>query len=181
MAIPSCGGRLKAPESGAFFCLEIVAQNPKKTAALQLHLKTGEVVFCDFDGLHEPEMVKRRPVIVISRTATHWRNLCTIVPLSSTAPERRQPWHVELSRNPLRGHLPGDHPFQLADQVWAKCDMLYTMAFDRITRPHVRQGGQRSYPPVRLPGGDLAAVFEGVRAYLPTPPASPPVTVPPWE
>jgi len=146
-----------------------VVDNSKKNAALQLHLKTGEIVICDFTGLHEPEMVKRRPVVVISKTSTHWRGLCTIVPLSSTEPSRVQAWHVALSRNPLRGHLPSGHPFEVEDRVWAKCDMLYTLAFDRISRPYVRSNGRRVYPPVRLPSNDLAAVFDGVRAYLPAP------------
>lgn len=180
---------------GAFFWHQgIVAENTKKNTALQLYLKTGEVVLCDFTGLHEPEMVKRRPVVVISRSATHWRGLCTIVPLSSSEPTTRHPWHVLLSRNPLVGHLPADHPFQKAEQVWVKCDMLYTFAFDRITRPHVRSQGQRVYSPIRLPSDDLAAVFDGVREYLPAPPAptqpkvvaskvaavSPEPDIPPW-
>lgn len=92
-----------------------------------------------------------------------------------------RPWHAALSRNPLKGHLPGDHAFQMADQLWAKCDMLYTFAFDRITRPHVRSHGQRTYPPVRLSPADLAAVFDAVRAYLPAAPSKPQEGAPPWE
>lgn len=185
----------ESPLLGAFLLhKDAVVDNAKKNTALQLHLKTGEVVICDFTGLHEPEMVKRRPVLVISKTSTHWRGLCTIVPLSSSEPTNSLPWHVLLSRNPLSGHLPADHPFQKADRVWAKCDMLYTFAFDRITRPHIRSQGSRTYPPVRLPKEDLSAVFDGVRAYLPAAPVITTVAVstqtisvstsdqiPPWD
>lgn len=126
--------------------------------------KTGHVLMCDFErGFVPPEMVKIRPVVVISRTETHGRRLCTVVPLSTTSPEPVLAWHTLLTQNPLPGTPPGT-------AVWAKCDMLYTVSFDRLDKPHRKTGGKREYLTLKLCSVDLAAVFEGVRAYLPSPP-----------
>lgn len=128
--------------------------------------KTGQVLMCDFSrGFVEPEMVKKRAVVVISRTVTHGRRLCTVVPLSTTAPNPIEAWHVRLARDPLPN----------ANQsvvVWAKCDMLYTVSFDRLDRPHVKETGGRVYHSIYLGATDLAAVFDGVREYLPPEPTS---------
>lgn len=140
----------------------------KKENALKLYLKTGEVVICNFDtGFVVPEMVKSRPVVVISKSSTHGRGLCTVVPLSTTDPTKIEAWHVLLP-NPLLRVLPREHTFAQADVVWAKCDMLTTVAFSRITRPYDRRNGQRAYAPVKLGHDDLDAVFAGVRSYLPS-------------
>ncbi|TAM88997.1 MAG: hypothetical protein EPN41_04700 [Candidimonas sp.] len=59
----------------------------RKIDALRKGLRTGEIVICNFDtGFRVPEMVKQRPVVVISKTSTHARGLCTVVPLSTTLP-----------------------------------------------------------------------------------------------
>lgn len=140
----------------------------KKNSALQLHLKTGEVVFCNFDsGFKPPEMVKNRPVVVISKTSTHWRGLCTVVPFSTTTPAPKELWHV-LVDNPLAKMMPYGSLFAQETQMWAKCDMIYTVAFDRLTRPHSRIDGRRQYRAIGLAKEDLAAVFDGIRAYLPS-------------
>ncbi|MFK5216451.1 type II toxin-antitoxin system PemK/MazF family toxin [Glaesserella parasuis] len=54
--------------------------------ALKYQPKEKAVVMCDFSGFIAPEMVKTRPVVVISK---HKKNseLVTIVPLSTTKPE----------------------------------------------------------------------------------------------
>ena len=125
--------------------------------------KTGCVLICDFSrGFVPPEMVKTRPVVVISRTECHGRRLCTVVPLSTTSPDPVLVWHVLLKQNPLPGTLAGT-------AVWAKCDMLYTVSFDRLDKPHRKTEGKREYLTLKLSAADLAAVFDGVRAYLPSP------------
>ena len=140
----------------------------RKIDALKRGLRTGEIVICNFDtGFKPPEMVKQRPVVVISRTSTHVRGLCTIVPLSTTPPPKVFPWHVPMSSNPLRGCLPSDHIFCSDRQIWAKCDMIITLGFERITRPHRRIEGRRDYAGVRVSAPDLDAIFAGVRSYLP--------------
>jgi uncharacterized protein YifN (PemK superfamily) len=122
--------------------------------------KPGQVLICDFErGFIPPEMVKRRPVVVISRAETHGRRLCTVVPFSTTAPEPTAPWHVLIANNPL--------PDTLAyTAIWAKCDMLYTVSFDRLDKPHRKTRSGREYLSVRLAPDDLAEVLAGVRAYL---------------
>ncbi|WP_048330253.1 type II toxin-antitoxin system PemK/MazF family toxin [Stutzerimonas stutzeri] len=128
---------------------------------LYYHPKQGDVLLCDFTrGFVAPEMVKVRKVIVISPAATHVRKLCTVVPISSTPPEIEQDWHYILRTNPL----PSDGYLQL----WAKCDMLYTVSFDRLDKLHkkTRRGGREYFVP-RLTDEDLAGVLAGVKAYLP--------------
>lgn len=126
--------------------------------------KTGQVLMCDFSrGFVPPEMVKKRAVVVISRSETHGRRLCTVVPLSTTAPAPALAWHVLLTQNPLPGT-------PIGTAVWAKCDMLYTVSFERLDKPHQKAAGRREYLTLKLCAPDLAAVFDGVRAYLPSPP-----------
>ena len=158
------------PRKGAFACLRlcVVNQNKKKTA-LQMYLKTGEIVICNFDtGFVPPEMVKSRPALVFSKSSTHWRGLCSVVPFSTTPPDRVEPWHV-LVKNPLHRRLPQGQRFGQAAEMWAKCDMITTVSFARITRPYDWQCGVRKYAAVRLSDADLDAVFTGIRAYLPSP------------
>lgn len=144
-----------------------MVDHKKKNSALQIYLKTGELIICNFDtGFVPPEMVKTRPALVISKSSTHWRGLCTVVPMSTTPPEKVEPWHV-LVKNPLHRRLPPNQRFAQQETMWAKCDMLTTVSFARISRPYDRQSGNRRYVPVRLSHADLDAVFVGVRAYLP--------------
>ncbi len=55
---------------------------------LTFHPKPDTLLICDFDrGFKAPEMVKKRPVVVISpRRRKSTPQLCTVVPLSSSAP-----------------------------------------------------------------------------------------------
>lgn len=122
--------------------------------------KRGHVLICDFDrGFVAPEMVKRRPVVVISRAETHRRRLCTVVPFSTTTPHPVQPWHVLIQEAPLPGAL-------IHAQIWAKCDMLYTVSFERLNKLHRKTRQGREYLSPRLNTTDLQAIMEGVRAYL---------------
>ena len=55
------------------------------TMAIKYPVAPGTLLLCDYalGGFKEPEMVKRRPVIVISPRLRHRDHLCTVVPLSS--------------------------------------------------------------------------------------------------
>ena len=45
------------------------------------------ILLCDYStGFREPEMVKRRPVVVVSHRLPRRDGLCTVVPLSTTPP-----------------------------------------------------------------------------------------------
>jgi mRNA interferase MazF len=124
---------------------------------LTFHPGPGAMVICDFStGFRPPEMVKVRPVVVISpqrRTS----QLVTVVPLSSTAPVPIEPWHYRLP--------PGAYP-PARGPIWAKCDMVATVALDRLDRVRVKAGGVRTHQTFQLSATDLAAVLAGVRAAL---------------
>lgn len=133
--------------------------------------KRGQVVVCDFGtGFVAPEMVKVRPVVIVSPNATHGRRLCTIVPLSTTAPDSVRGWHIKLPGLKIP-RWPVDPPaFN-----WAKCDMVSTVCFGRLTLPHTRdRDGKRQYHTTMLSGVELADVLLGLRLYLGA--SSPPAT-----
>jgi len=52
--------------------------------SLLYHPKQGAIVICDFKGFVPPEMVKRRPAVIVSPRMRKREGLCTIVPLSTT-------------------------------------------------------------------------------------------------
>lgn len=96
---------------------------------LPYHPRPGEILICDFDGAARgAEMVKRRPVIVVSSRESHARRLCTVVPISTTAPGNLQSWHVRLQSLTVTG-------WQTDCDCWAKCDMLCTVSFERLCKP----------------------------------------------
>lgn len=97
--------------------------------ALNYHPDPGTVLICDFGGFKSPEMVKRRPVIVLSPRLRHRDKLCTIVPLSTTPPRTVCAYHFQLELDP-----PLPDPYT-EPKMWAKADMLYTVSFDRLSMP----------------------------------------------
>lgn len=96
--------------------------------------KCGNVLICDFDGYIFPEIVKRRPVVVISPNGIVRKDLCTIVPLSTTPPDEIRAYHYLLKGNPIPGSS------ELV--VWAKCDLVATVCYKRLDRIQV---GRRNY------------------------------------
>jgi uncharacterized protein YifN (PemK superfamily) len=119
--------------------------------ALPYQPRLGSIVLCDFRGMIEPEMVKRREVVVIAR---HKRNsqLVTVVPLSSTEPERIEMYHHKLSNK----SRPDGDPTKT---IWAKCDMVYTLCLERLDMHYTstRRGGRQSVR-MKLSHDDLAAI-----------------------
>jgi uncharacterized protein YifN (PemK superfamily) len=91
------------------------------------HPKLGAILMCDFEpGFREPEMVKRRPVVVVSPKMRGRPNLCTVVALSTTAPEPPLGCHAQMDIHPP---LPDHYE---SNDVWVKGDMLYTVALQRL-------------------------------------------------
>ncbi|MES2126875.1 MAG: type II toxin-antitoxin system PemK/MazF family toxin [Pseudomonadota bacterium] len=117
--------------------------------ALSFQPKVRAVVMCDFAGNIEPEMVKRRPVVVIARNRTNSK-LVTIVPLSTTEPNVMAKHHYELPINPV--------PAQKGRKCWAKCDMVATVSLERMDR--LKDGWNRVVPEVTAT--DLNAIRLGV-------------------
>jgi len=125
--------------------------------ALPFHPLPGTIVICDFNGFIVPEMVKRRPAIVVSPRLRGRTNLCTIVPLSTTPPGKVEPYHYLLRLDP-----PLPRPFD-ATACWAKGDMLYTVSYDRLNLPHERNpSGGRIYITRIIPPDDLSALRKGI-------------------
>lgn len=122
--------------------------------------KRGDVLLCDFSrGFVAPEMVKPgRPVVVISDSDRHAQGLCTVVPLSSVAPNPVRAWHHKIPENPL--------PTSFAGDSWAKCDMLYTVSFQRLDKPHKKARQGRTYFVPQVDAAALAAIIACVKAYL---------------
>lgn len=120
--------------------------------------RPGDVLICDYStGFIEPEMVKHRPVVVVSGRERHGRRLCTIVPLSTTDPAKPEAWHYRMSVQ---------IPSWATGICWAKCDMLSTVSFDRLDKPHSKTRSGRQYHTVRISPLDLAAIRKAVLAYL---------------
>jgi len=125
--------------------------------ALTFHPGPGAIVICDFStGFKPPEMVKVRPVVVIS-PRRRMGQLATVVPLSSKEPEKSEPWHYALGA--------GTYP-PARSQMWVKADLVATVALDRLDRIMVRVGGQRTYQVFQLNPAELHSVRLAVKAAL---------------
>ena len=127
--------------------------------ALLFHPKIGDVLVCAFpECLYEPEITKIRPVVVVTRQHKGRPKLCTVVPLSTTAPDPILDYHVRVNEQGL--------PLSLRSQeTWAKCDMLYTLCIDRLDRVRAgrdRATGQRIYETGRLSIEEIAKVRRAV-------------------
>ena len=80
---------------------------------LRFFPRAGQVFVCDFTSFKEPEMTKKRPVIVISPRLPYRSDIVTVVPLSTTPPRHGLPFVVKLSKN--------YHPKEPDESdVWAK-------------------------------------------------------------
>jgi uncharacterized protein YifN (PemK superfamily) len=132
--------------------------------AIQYPVGPGTILRCDYSrgGFKPPEMVKARPAIVVSPRLPHRDGLCTVVPLSGTAPDHQVPYVVRLEFEAL---LPSPFAFSV---VWAKCDMLATVAFERLDlfRTERDQYGRRKYLHPKLSSDQLEKVQEGVMKAL---------------
>ena len=107
---------------------------------LSFHPNPGTVLICDYEtGFKAPEMVKRRPVIVVSPRLRQRDKLCTVVPLSTTVPDRLHDYHCQVNID-----LP--EPYSSAIH-WVKADMLATVAFHRLKPFHTGkdQEGKRKH------------------------------------
>lgn len=125
---------------------------------IQIHPEPGTIVVCDFKGFIKPEMVKRRPAVVVSPRLRTRGGLCTVVPLSTTPPNPVCPYHFELHVTP-----PLPHPYN-APSHWVKADMIYTVAFSRLYLPFDGKdaSGKRNYDVRVIDAADLLKIQECV-------------------
>ena len=125
--------------------------------ALRFHPDSGTILICDFRDGVPPEMVKARPVLVIS-PRSRGQGLVTVVPMSETAPLHPQPWHVPVPA--------GVYPIARGP-MWFKCDMLYTVGLARLDRVRAgRAGTNRQYLAPVVGQELLALVRRGVASAL---------------
>lgn len=95
--------------------------------AIKYHPKIGSILICNFDqGFQQPEMVKRRPVVIVSPPIQTRPGLCTVVALSTTQPQSICPYHDKLTIDP-----PLPSPWQ-STEVWIKGDMIAAVGFHRL-------------------------------------------------
>jgi mRNA interferase MazF len=122
------------------------------TMAISYHPRAGQVLICDFAGFRLPEMVKTRPVIVISPRLPQRSEIVTVVPISLTGPRHDLPFVIRLSRNYHSGE-DNDLP------CWAKCDLVLNIGLWRLDGFKV---GRRKWESPQISGEDLTSVRKGV-------------------
>ena len=121
--------------------------------ALTFHPHPGDVLVCNFNtGFHPPEMVKVRPVVVISQRHRRVAEVLTVVPLSTTQPIPMEDHHYQVDASGLPGN------FSL-NPTWAKCDMVVSVGVWRLDQIKVREyGGTRTYHTGKLSDDDLLQI-----------------------
>lgn len=122
----------------------------------------GQILICDFPkDLEKPEMVKRRPVVCISPKDRNRFGYTTVVPLSTTEPMVKRPYSVEINLcTPIS-------PAYQDLKCWAKCNMLYTLSYKRLSLPLLckdGEDGKREYNYLTLPAGTMCEIFTGILA-----------------
>jgi uncharacterized protein YifN (PemK superfamily) len=131
--------------------------------AIKEHPGIGTILICDFDqGFKEPEMVKRRPVIVISPKISVRAGLCTVVALSTTEPSPEMPYHCQITLDPPLPHPWGDMA------RWVKGDMVAAVGFHRLDLPRFGKdgSGKRIYRFAAVSDEDLRQVRQCVLSAL---------------
>lgn len=129
--------------------------------AVKYHPSVGDIVMCEFPPCFAPpEMVKMRPVVVISPKIPGRLNMVAVVPLSTTCPAPVLAHHCTI---PIK-LMP--KTFQATNEdCWAKCDMVYTFCLSRLSLVKGRRDPKtkvRTYEKARL---DLATI-QAVRRCL---------------
>ena len=128
---------------------------------IDFHPGYGCLLYCDFSHQAEPEMIKTRPVVVLSRKNGNVQ-LCTVVPLSGTEPETLKPWHHKMTRDKLPAKMQ-------TNDWWAKCDCLASVSFARLDRLKAGKDprtGKRIYEVPKIYGEDLSAIKKAVIHHL---------------
>jgi len=130
---------------------------------LKFHPEPGTVLICDYGtAAKPPEMVKRRPVVVVSPKFKHRTGLCTVVPLSTREPVPVEKYHTVVRLDP-----PLPAPFE-SPTAWAKCDMISAVSFERLDLIAGPRGldGRRVYRTGTISAQDLRNVLVAVIASL---------------
>lgn len=123
---------------------------------INFHPKPAQVLICNFNtGFVPPEMVKARRVIVLSPYQFNKRGICTILPLSTTKPNKIEDFHFVIGA--------GKYSFLSKDKdIWVKADMITTISIARLDR--IRVGNSFLSPSVNAE--DFKEIRRCVRNYL---------------
>ncbi|MCH4151968.1 MAG: type II toxin-antitoxin system PemK/MazF family toxin [Sphingobium sp.] len=122
--------------------------------SLMYYPRPGEILLCNYDtGFVAPEMTKLRPVVVVSPRLRKRGELVGVVPLSTTEPDQLEDHHCRIE---MAKPLSQNYPSLI---MWAKCDMLATVARSRLDRFKAgRVDGSRIYVSGHLDIDQLKAV-----------------------
>lgn len=122
-------------------CLE----KEQRVQGINWQPQPGQILACHFGlGFKVPEMVKTRPVLVISPKIQPWTKLCIVLPISSRTPDPVLDHHLELPR----GLVPNDK----YDEAWIKGDTIMAVSCHRLDRVKT---GFRSYEAPIVPADVL--------------------------
>ena len=132
---------------------------------------TSDILVCHFVQAQEgslrgsvvPEMVKTRPVAVVSAPGYAGYDRCIVVCLSTTAPRRLKPWHYEITWETL---LPS--PYDRSAICWALGDQIYTVSYKRLSlfSGGKDSQGKRLYLKRSLSPEQMVGVRSAIRAAL---------------
>ncbi len=81
-------------------------------------------------------------------------------------------WGIYITPNKATFFFAISHEASLSlkcyKELWVKCDMIYTVSFERLDKLHrkTRAKGREYFVP-RLDTNDMRGVISGVKAYLP--------------
>jgi len=119
---------------------------------------------CDFNtGFVPPEMVKRRPVIAVSKNRNDSVKVCSVIPISSTKPDIIRDYHYLLPQHEMPKYCKAKFP-----ESWIKIDMIQTVSFSRLTLPWDGRShdGRRRYETRPISGEHRLAIAEKLYLYL---------------
>jgi uncharacterized protein YifN (PemK superfamily) len=119
--------------------------------------EAGTVLMCDFTtGFRPPEIVKIRPVVVLSERSRN-RETCIVVPTSKSQARDKDARTVKLERSRY-GFLHEDS--------WAKCQCPYTISITRLYRMRGPDGRSIDSRATKISDEDLMSVRQGAAASL---------------
>lgn len=142
----------------AIYCITCNVEVWSKARAITFFPTEGTVLICDFSGgFRPPEMIEKRPCIVISPRNTN-RGTCVVVPISS-----------QESRNVTAVTVPmtmAKYPF-LRKDGWAKCHAPATVSISRLSMMRDPNSGRGLHTDrTTIDAADLAAVRQGVARFV---------------
>lgn len=131
---------------------------------LQHPPRRGAILLCDYGlgGFKKPEMIKKRPAVVISPRRHNQSRLATVVALSKAPNDPPDRFGIEV-RMPPEVPEPFNQP-----ECWAKCDMVNRVGLKRLDlfRSERAEDGRRQYIDVALSNDELAEIVSAVAASI---------------